>query len=128
MKRRRLIPLEDMIHGAIVDLLRLKADPRTIWFHPPNSIPANARVGARFKRLGMVAGAPDLLIIGPDGIPHFIEVKTAIGALSEHQRRFADRCAAIGVDYEVVRSSIAAEELLASWGALKRNEYRRLAA
>ena len=119
MKRRRLVPLEDLIQGSIVELLRLKADPRTIWFHPPNGLPANARVGARFKRLGMMAGVPDLVIIGPDSVIHFIECKGPKGVQSDVQIHFADRCKAIGLDYEICRSSYAAEQLLASWGCLR---------
>lgn len=127
--RRTLTPMEDLIHEAIVQLLRFKADPRTIYLHVPNGIPCTKIVGARFKRLGMLAGAPDLLVIPPGGLACFLEVKSPAGTLSEAQVAFKARCEAAGVPYAVVRSSMQAETQLALWGALRgKHEYRSLAA
>lgn len=130
MTRRKVVraSFEDLIQSGIIDLLNLCADPRTIYFHIPNGIPANAIAGARFKRLGMLAGAPDLLIITPDGLPHFIEVKSPHGFQSEVQSHFAARCGVIGVDYVICRSITAAEDILRSWGALGRSTGIRRAA
>lgn len=121
MSRRRkpLAPFEDLIHSAIIELLRLRADPRTIYLHIPNGLPSNAIAVARFKRLGLLPGAADLLIIGPDAVPHFIECKSPAGFQEPLQKHFQDRCEAIGVSYHICRSSRAAEELFEAWGCLR---------
>lgn len=131
VKRRDPRPCtEDLIHESIVQLLRFRADARTIWFHPPNGIPASKRTGARFVRLGMLAGAPDLIVIPPSGKACFLEIKSPTGRLSIEQRAFQGRCISAGVPYAVARSSRDAEACLADWGALRkeRQELGRLAA
>lgn len=118
-RRRPLAPMEDMIQATIIELLHLRADPRTIFFSVPNGLPSNAIAGARFKRLGLLPGAADLIVISPDAKIHCLEVKGPAGFQSDVQRHFQDRCEAIGVSYHIVRSSRAAEELFEAWGCLK---------
>lgn len=117
--RRQIAPMEDAIQSTIIQLLHLRADPRTIYAHIPNGIPATARVGARFVRLGMLPGAADLLVITPDAVPHFIEIKSSRGYQSEPQKAFQARCQQIGVDYCLVRSTREAEAVLDGWGAFR---------
>jgi len=112
-------PREDAIQEAIVQLLRLAADRRTIYLAIPNGIPASPRIGARFVKHGLLAGAPDLLIITPDGRTNFLEVKAPDGRQSDAQKDFQARCAIVGVHYRVVRSISEAEEVLRDWGALR---------
>jgi hypothetical protein len=120
MKRRRLDPPEDAIQASIIQLLCLAADRRTIFLAIPNGIPASARTGARFVKAGLLAGAPDLLIITPDGRPHFMEVKAPDGDI--RRRSLQARCAVVRLDYSVVRSLRDAEEVLSRWGALRTRE------
>jgi hypothetical protein len=112
-------PREDAIQEAIVQLLRLAADRRTIYFAIPNGIPASPRIGARFVKHGLLAGAPDLLIITPDGRTNFLEVKAPDGRQSDAQKDFQARCAIVRVNYRVVRSLGEAEEVLREWNALR---------
>jgi len=112
-------PREDAIQAAIVQLLRLAADRRTIYLAIPNGIPASPRIGARFVKHGLLAGAPDLLIITPDGRTNFLEVKAPDGRQSDAQKDFQARCAIVGVHYRVVRSISEAEEVLREWNALR---------
>ena len=112
-------PREDAIQEAIVQLLRLAADRRTIYLAIPNGIPASPRIGARFVKHGLLAGAPDLLIITPDGRTNFLEVKAPDGRQSDAQKDFQARCAIVGVHYRVVYSISDAEEVLRDWGALR---------
>jgi hypothetical protein len=112
-------PREDAIQEAIVQLLRLAADRRTIYLAIPNGIPASARIGARFVKAGLLAGAPDLLIITPDGRTNFLEVKAPDGRQSDAQKDFQARCAVLGLRYRVVRSIGEAEETLREWKALR---------
>jgi hypothetical protein len=68
---------------------------------------------------GLLAGAPDLLIITPDGRTNFLEVKAPDGRQSDAQKDFQARCAIVGVRNRVVRSISEAEECLRDWGALR---------
>jgi hypothetical protein len=115
-------PREDAIQEAIVQLLRLAADRRTIYLAIPNGIPASPRIGARFVKHGLLAGAPDLLIITPDGRTNFLEVKAPDGRQSEAQKAFQARCAVVRLNYSVVRSLGEAEVVLTKWGALRTRE------
>lgn len=55
-------------------------------FHPPNGGRRTAREGAAFKRIGVVAGIPDLVFLMPGGVTVFVEVKTLKGKLSDVQK------------------------------------------
>ncbi len=112
-------PREDAIHAGIVALLRLAADRRTLWFHVPNGAMVKPAARMYFARLGVLPGAPDLLIITPDGRTNFLEVKAPDGRQSDAQKDFQARCAIVGVHYRVVRSISEAEEVLRDWGALR---------
>lgn len=111
--------LEDKLQIAIVDLLKFKALPSTIYYHVPNGIPCSARVGARFKAMGMVAGVPDLCVIIAGGQAGFIEIKAPKGGLSLEQRLFRDRCLQLSIPHHIVRSLGEAERVLWAMGALK---------
>lgn len=113
------IPLEDTIQGAICDLLRLKAHPRLLWWHVPNGLPSSARAVARFIRLGMRPGVPDLSLVLPGGRGAFLEVKRPSAKLSLEQMMFGTECVSLGIPWAVVRSSEEAEKILTEWGALK---------
>lgn len=61
------------------------------------------------KATGLLAGVSDLIIIhkkSPDYLPIvlFVEVKTDVGRLSQHQVAFGQRVADLGLIYSVVRS------------------------
>lgn len=66
--------------------------------------PRSARDGARLKALGLVAGAPDLLVVLPHGKGCFIEVKSAKGRVREEQHSFSFTCQALGWPWFVARS------------------------
>lgn len=91
---------EYSIHTAIVDWLKI-ACPKALVLHIPNN-PRSAVAGAKLKRMGMVKGAPDLIVIC-DGVICFLEVKKPGGYLSPEQKAFRDECAANSLPYAVVR-------------------------
>jgi len=75
----------------------------------------------------LLPGAPDLLILWGTGCgcmelkrpaEKTLIGKQRAGELSDEQKRFRDRCADLGVAYEVVMSWPQARELLKSWGRL----------
>lgn len=145
MMRRRLTSTEEDIHTAVIDLLRWKADPRTIWFHPPNGLPvlgieprasrrkplllqspavrrrtiiANAII-AKFKRLGMRPGVADICLTLPGGRSAYLEIKSEKGRQSPEQKAFELHCEMNGAPYAVARSAVEAHRILTSWGALE---------
>lgn len=58
----------------------------------------NAREAARFKRMGVKAGVPDLFLPVPRGGCHglFIELKAPYGRLSDYQRGWLESLKASG--------------------------------
>lgn len=99
MKRSRE---EDTIQAAIVDWLRLVL-PNAIVAHIHNN-PRSKIDGARLKRMGLVAGAPDLLVCLHGGRGLFIEVKAPKGRVEPEQHAFANDCLVIGWSWFVARS------------------------
>jgi len=72
----------------------------------------------RLKSMGLRAGISDLVLIGPSGQAHFLEIKTATGRLSESQERFRAMCEKRGWNYAVVRSVDEALDVCRKWGIL----------
>lgn len=112
---------EDQLHKAIYGYLRAILPHGWIVMHVPNGGSRSASEGANFKKLGLMAGWPDLSIYGPqngDGTPtaYFMEVKTGKGRLKPSQVSTNDRLKAIGFDVDVVRSIDDARGCLNRWG------------
>ncbi len=108
---------EDQIHASIVTYLRTVLPDALVW-HTPNA-PRSAIAGARLKRLGMVAGVPDLCLL-VDGSLYFLEVKTDKGRLSLEQGAFIDAARGLGARATVVRSLDDVARVLKTWGIVTR--------
>jgi hypothetical protein len=76
---------EHVVQEGIVDLLRVAAHPRLIWYHVPNGEERSERVGAKLKRMGLVRGVADLALVLPGGRAAFLEVKARGGRQSPEQ-------------------------------------------
>jgi hypothetical protein len=94
--------LEDQIQSACVAYLRTVLLNCRV-FTVPNGR-TNAREGARQKRLGALAGVPDVLIVVPGGKVYFLEFKAPGGSLSESQKGFHDWAIFNGVPSAVIMS------------------------
>lgn len=82
--------------------------------HSPNGGKRNLREAARFKRMGVRAGYPDLTLHVARGRWHglFVEMKTDRGRLSPEQEEQRTALVAEGYRYEVARSEAGFLELM----------------
>jgi|SRR5262245_12783494 len=109
---------EAAIQRAIVDYLRLCAKPNVLFVHPANGERRDVITGAKLKRMGVLAGASDLLL-WHDGRAFALELKAPGGRLSESQRKFLecfDRAGGYSAVAEGVDRAIA---ILTAWGLLR---------
>jgi hypothetical protein len=105
---------EARAQAAIVEWVRTVA-PDLICFHPANGGLRGKAEAARFKWLGVLAGIPDIVVIGRDGRTWLFEVKAPGGSLSAEQRAIRDRCVAERIPFAVVRSIDDARAAFAEW-------------
>jgi hypothetical protein len=119
-RKRRSGPLENPIHVYAVQALKLLGVPGLIWFHVPNEGKRSVRTGAFLKRMGMLPGVADLVVIVPPGRCHFLELKRPInGHLSDEQRAFRDLCERNCSPYSIATSPLEVEVVLSNWGAIR---------
>jgi hypothetical protein len=93
---------EARIQAAIVAFVRAVA-PQVLIFADPNGGLRTQAEAARLKWTGVLAGVPDLVVIGPGGRALFLEVKTETGSLSASQREMFDRLTSAGTAPAIVR-------------------------
>jgi hypothetical protein len=108
---------EEDLHRAIVGMLVVEMRAGVIFMHPANGGYRSKAEAGRLKAMGVVAGAPDLLVI-VDGRVHGLEIKTEKGRVSPAQKVMAERFAQAGAPFEVVRSVADARAVLRRWGAI----------
>ena len=106
---------EGRLQRQIVAGFRRRAQAPGLLFSVPNDLLRDRGQAAGLKALGLEPGAPDLVLVGPDGVA-FIEVKTADGELSERQERARAAVDQCGQRYRVVRSLDAFERVAAEVG------------
>lgn len=90
------------------------------WCHIPNQgMFASTRqilaAGARFKKQGLKAGAPDNLIVWA-GRSHFIELKSKTGRLSDAQKIVIPEIESAGAPVAVARTLEDVAAALTAWG------------
>lgn len=108
---------EDNLQIAVADYLRYQCT-HTIWWHTPNGGQRNPREGARFKRMGVMPGVPDILIFWRGGMGG-IELKAGKNKQQQSQSNFQYIWQHFGGQYAVCRSIEQVERALREWGALK---------
>ena len=111
---------ESKIHASIVEYLKLNGHPKLLFFHSPQGALERVSQRVQFAKLGTLPGLADLVLVLPGGQAAFLEVKGAIGFMSEGQQAFQARCALLGLRYRMVRTLADAIEVFREWGALRR--------
>ena len=114
---------EARTQAAIVEWIRLVA-PELIAFHPANGGFRTKAEAARMKWIGVLAGIPDLVLLGRDGKTWLIEVKAAGGSLSAEQRAIRDRCTAMRIPCCVAKSIDDVRVAFGLWGISTRETKR----
>jgi VRR-NUC domain len=115
MKRARP---EQQIHSAVVEHLRLRAKPDVLYLHPANGGSRDIREAARFKRMGVLAGASDLLL-WHRGNSFALELKSPGGRLSDAQLGFLARFNDAGGHSASAEGVDRALAILEAWGLLR---------
>jgi len=119
-RQRAPEPMEDQTTIAVADALRIAAVPGWLWSHFPAGEERDKRVGAKLKRMGLKPGWPDFLLISPEGMHHWLELKRGVrGTLKPDQVDFAQHMLARDVPWAVARSFDEAVTVLTRWGALR---------
>lgn len=113
------------LHTFVVDALRLYAAPGVIYFHPANEGPRSPRYAAKLKRMGVLAGVADLVIV-VEGKACFLELKSAKGKLSPAQKAFRQASASASAPYAIASTPEQACNVLLEWGALARDPLGRV--
>jgi hypothetical protein len=113
--RRRI---EEQIHVAVCEHLRLRAHPDVLWTHCPNGERRDARIGAKLKRMGVLAGAADFLL-WHRGNSFAIELKSPGGRPSEAQLEFLARFSDAGGHSAICEGIDRAIGVLESWNLLR---------
>lgn len=107
---------EKDVHTSILDYLNSVLPESHLTVHLYNN-PRSAAAGALAKRMGMLAGIPDLMIIRPLGRVVFIEVKREKGGrMQPAQLAFRMFCKQWGTPHAVCRSIDDARDFLAEIG------------
>ena len=77
---------------------------RCCIFSVPNEAKRSMVAAMQLKRIGLLSGVSDLIVLLPEGVALFVEVKTEVGFQSDNQKMFQQRVELLGFRYYVVRS------------------------
>lgn len=91
---------EDDLQQHVVHLMRSHGRPDVCWFAVPNGEQRKQSIGAKLKRAGVTAGAPDMVFL-VGGIFHGVELKTLAGRATTLQREFGKWIEVAGGYYHI---------------------------
>lgn len=109
---------EQELQKAVMQHLKVVA-PHVLALHIPNGGKRSPIEGRIFKSLGVMAGAPDILLLWAQGKCAFIELKagTKKNRLQPSQEAFGLRCFDLGIPWAVATSVNEVVDYLRAWGA-----------
>lgn len=114
-----MTPTETQLQIAVADLLKWAAVPGLIFFHPANGEFRNIATAKRLKAMGVRPGVADWVLVLPNGVAAFLELKTATGRPSSAQAEFCASCMRINTPYRIAYSFEQAKAILLELGAIK---------
>ena len=102
---------EAALHLAVIDAARLMLRREVIWWHTPNGGFRNAREAGKLRRMGTLAGMPDLLFLRAGALCG-IELKGPKGRISPAQKATIAALTEAGAQIAVCRDM---GEVIAAW-------------
>ena len=119
MKERKH-PEQDL-QEKIITLLRKKGRPDLAWTAIGNGDLRHPVVALRLQRMGVTAGAPDMIFALDDGMTGWLELKSATGRLSHEQQGFGVKLMKLGHLWAVAKSMEQAVTILKDWNVFRAN-------
>lgn len=115
--RRAGYDKEDALQIEAASFLSLALPkPGAFFFHVPNGGYAlSARTGAKFRRMGLKSGTPDIAVIHT-GSAYFLELKARYGTLGDAQKIVIPEIEAAGSPVAVCRTLEEIVDALTAWG------------
>ena len=102
---------------------RLAERGRCLMWHTPNQVGSRSYYDAAvLKRMGVLPGVADFLLMLPGGRIAAIELKAEKGRQSPAQREFQVDCLSFGVPYRIVRTPEEFEAELVRLGVVAEDE------
>lgn len=120
LKLRPYEPSEFDVHVQLAEVLRKWGHPRCLWTTIPNQQDSGPARGAHLKRMGVRAGAGDMLFVH-EGATLFLELKRRAGVMSDSQNAFAELAMLAGAEYRVASSLPEAIAILRGRGIITRD-------
>lgn len=95
---------EDKFQEACMKYIKM-VYPDLLAFHVPNGGSRNIREAAKLKRMGVLAGVSDILILTPTKGYHgvILELKTPTGKVQKSQEWFLDKAERNGYYTDIIR-------------------------
>lgn len=109
---------EDTIQLAVFEHLRVRGTPGIVFWHTPNGGKRNPISGAILRRLGMLAGVSDVLVLCK-GRFCALELKAPGNTPDEAQLEYLDRVNAAGGYADWCVGLDKALAILEKWGILR---------
>jgi hypothetical protein len=114
MPRKTAHPEDDLQMACVEWLGYMENMGKLRFFHVPNGGRRNKAEAARFKKLGVRAGVPDLVILSIDGRTLFIEFKSDKGYLSPDQKDWREWLS-VRFDWAEIRGLDALQTIIKDW-------------
>jgi len=112
-------PKESTLQCSVAALLRDHRLPEWQWTHFPAGEKRDVITGARLKRYGLARGWPDIILLSPAGLAHFLELKRRGESLTDDQAEFQRWAIRHGVPHSVADSFDQALAFLDAIGCLR---------
>jgi hypothetical protein len=105
---------ETRLQCAVVDYMRTVC-PDCLTWHAANGGMRSKETARLMKRLGVLPGVFDLVVLAPGPFIGFMECKAGKGRLSEDQEWFRKQLILMGFQYCVVRSLDDVKAAIEAW-------------
>ena len=119
-KVRAPSPLEWQVQASVADTMDRWLKPSWRFTHIASGELRDKGTAAKLKRMGVRAGWPDFVLLGPPGL-HCLEMKRKGEDLSADQELFEAFCKTVGTPYRWADTLDGALAILKEWGCLRVN-------